>query len=32
MIPAGKFTFARRGWKLAVAGIIFPLLVLFVLN
>lgn len=32
MIPAGKFTFARRGWKLAVAGILFPLLVLFLLN
>lgn len=28
MIPAGKFTFKRRGWKLAVAGVIFPLLVL----
>lgn len=28
MIPAGKFSFKRRGWKLALAGIIFPLLIL----
>jgi len=28
MIPAGKFTFKRRGWKLALAGILVPLLVL----
>ena len=28
MIPAGKFNFKRRGWKLAVAGIVFPLLIL----
>lgn len=28
MIPAGKFSFKNRGWKLAVAGIIIPLLVL----
>jgi len=28
MIPAGKFTFKSRGWKLALAGIIFPLLFL----
>jgi len=32
MIPAGKFSFKRRGWKLAIAGIIFPLLVLFLLS
>lgn len=32
MIPAGKFTFKRRGWKLAVAGILFPLLFLFLLG
>lgn len=32
MIPAGKFTFGRRGWKLALAGIIFPLIVLFLLS
>jgi len=31
MIPAGKFTFKRRGWKLALAGILFPLLFLFFL-
>lgn len=31
MIPAGKFTFKRRGWKLAAAGLIFPLLFLFFL-
>jgi uncharacterized protein len=29
MIPAGKFSFKNRGWKLAVAGVIIPLLVLF---
>ena len=29
MIKAGKFSFKERGWKLAVAGIIFPLLFLF---
>ncbi len=29
MIPAGKFNFKRRGWKLALAGIVFPLLFLF---
>ncbi|RAR70871.1 PepSY-associated TM helix domain-containing protein [Flavobacterium aciduliphilum] len=28
MIPAGKFSFKSRGWKLALAGIIIPLLVL----
>jgi hypothetical protein len=32
MIPAGKFTFKQRGWKLAIAGIVVPLLVLFFLN
>jgi hypothetical protein len=32
MIPAGKFSFKRRGWKLAVAGLIFPLLILLLLN
>jgi len=32
MIPAGKFTFKRRGWKLAVAGLVVPLLVLFLLS
>ena len=28
MIPAGKFSFKKRGWKLALAGIIVPLIVL----
>lgn len=32
MIPAGKFSFKNRGWKLALAGIIFPLIVLFLLG
>jgi hypothetical protein len=32
MIPGGKFSFKRRGWKLAVAGIVFPLIVLFLLT
>ena len=32
MIPAGKFTFKRRGWKLAIAGLLFPLLFLFLLG
>jgi hypothetical protein len=32
MIPAGKFNFKQRGWKLALAGIVVPLLVLFFLN
>lgn len=31
MIKYGKFTFAARGWKLALAGIAFPLLFLFLL-
>ena len=28
MIPAGKLSFKKRGWKLALAGILFPLLIL----
>jgi uncharacterized protein len=28
MIPAGKLSFKQRGWKLALAGLIFPLLIL----
>jgi hypothetical protein len=28
MIPAGKFTFKKRGWKLATAGLLVPLLIL----
>jgi hypothetical protein len=31
MIKYGKFTFKARGWKLALAGIVFPLLFLFLL-
>lgn len=31
MITAGKNTFKRRGWKLALAGIIFPLIFLLFL-
>ena len=31
MIKAGKFSFKERGWKLALAGIIFPLIFLFLL-
>ena len=31
MIKYGKFTFKARGWKLAVAGLIFPLVFLFLL-
>jgi hypothetical protein len=29
MIKGGKFSFKARGWKLALAGILFPLLFLF---
>ncbi len=32
MIPAGKFTFKRRGWKLALAGLLVPLLILLFVN
>ncbi len=31
MFPRGKFSFKSRGWKLAVLGIIFPLIFLFVI-
>lgn len=31
MIQYGKFTFKARGWKLALAGLIFPLIFLFLL-
>lgn len=31
MIKYGKFTFKERGWKLAVAGLVFPLIFLFLL-
>ena len=32
MIKAGKFSWKNRGWKLAVAGVIFPLIFLFLLG
>jgi hypothetical protein len=32
MIPAGKFSFKKRGWKLALAGLIVPLLILILLS
>ena len=31
LIPAGQNGFKKRGWKLALAGLIFPLIFLFVL-
>jgi hypothetical protein len=31
MIKGGKFSWKNRGWKLAIAGIIFPLLSCFCL-
>jgi hypothetical protein len=31
MVKAGKFSWKQRGWKLAVAGILFPLIFLFLL-
>ena len=32
MIKHGKLTFKQRGWKLALVGLIFPLLFLFFLS
>ena len=32
MIPQGQFSFKSRGWKLALLGIIFPLIFLFFLS
>jgi hypothetical protein len=32
MVKHGKHTFKRRGWKLAAAGLLFPLLFLFFLS
>jgi hypothetical protein len=32
MIKAGKFSWKNRGWKLAVAGVLFPLIFLFLLG
>lgn len=29
MLTHGKYTFKKRGWKLAVAGMLFPILLLF---
>jgi hypothetical protein len=31
MVKGGKFSWKNRGWKLAVAGVIFPLIFLFLL-
>lgn len=31
MFPRGKFSFQSRGWKLAILGIVFPLLFLFLI-
>jgi hypothetical protein len=32
MIKGGKFSFKQRGWKLAVAGVIFPILFLILFS
>lgn len=32
MIPGGQLSFKKRGWKLALAGLIFPLIFLFLLS
>ncbi len=32
LLPAGKNGFKKRGWKLALAGLIFPLIFLFILS
>ena len=32
MITVGKYTFSKRGWKLAAAGLVIPLLVLLLVN
>jgi hypothetical protein len=32
MLAKSKYSFKRRGWKLALAGVVFPLLVLFLLS
>ena len=31
MVKVGKFSFKERGWKLALAGVLFPLIFLFLL-
>jgi hypothetical protein len=30
MIPKGRLSFKERGWKLALAGIVFPILFLII--
>lgn len=32
MIPKGRFSFKERGWKLALAGMVFPLIFLFIIS
>ncbi|CAM3600980.1 PepSY-associated TM helix domain-containing protein [Flavobacterium gelidilacus] len=32
MVKHGKHTFKRRGWKLAIAGLLFPILFLLILS
>ena len=32
LLAKSKYSFKRRGWKLALAGVVFPLLVLFLLS
>ena len=32
LIPMGKFGFKHRGWKLALAGMVFPLIFLFLFS
>lgn len=32
MLAKSKYSFKRRGWKLALAGVVFPLIVLFLLS
>ena len=32
MIPKGRFSFKDRGWKIALAGLVFPLIFLFVIS
>jgi hypothetical protein len=30
MVKAGKFSWKNRGWKLAIVGVVFPLLFLII--
>jgi len=32
MIPKGRFSFKERGWKIALAGLVFPLIFLFIIS